>query len=203
MKKLFYAMIIINLLLLVSSVKSYGNTGDEEFRFNRFEPNFEIESEYLTPIQSARQIDTASMNLLFRKNDYISDNSSVYLGITITRAWGDIIRPWGKVDNSAWGIGPMAMKRYQLMNWDKSCLSFESSVGLILYNEDFPAGGEFYNFMWRIGPKYTCYINENSIFSIGYKLMHVSNGQFSGNSRASNNPAYNAKGISISITRKF
>jgi lipid A 3-O-deacylase len=150
-----------------------------------------------------RQIDTLSLNILFSKKSSLDDRLSFYTGATITRAWGNIIHMGARQKNSAFGIGPVYLLRYKALQLAKSSLSFDMSGSLIFYSEDFPAGGDFYNFMWRIGPKFTYQINDNYLLNIGYKLMHVSNGQFSDNLPTVHNPAYNANGISLSITKLF
>jgi hypothetical protein len=54
--------------------------------------------------------------------------------------------------------------------------ALDMSGGFIVYDKTFPAEGRYYNFMWRIGPRFIYKISENSSVNIGYMLMHVSNG---------------------------
>ena len=128
-----------------------------------------------------------------------------YRGITITRAWGDMTRYGITSECDAFGIGPTYLMRIGLKQWQKASFSLEMSSALIFYDENFPTGGDFYDFMWRIGPKFGYRITEDILLIIGYKLMHVSNGQLywpelKGTAR---NPAYNAQGWSISVVRCF
>lgn len=195
MRNLICWIVVFHVLLMCSPEKSYGYEGET------FGSKSEIELEYLIPVEKVREIDTLSLNIL--KENSHDDRLSFYRGVTITRAWGNSIHLGVTRDSSAFGIGPVYLMRYQLLQNNWSTLSFDMSGGLIFYNEDFPAGGDFYNFMWRIGPKFTCQIDDNLLLNIGYKLMHVSNGQWSGSSETSHNPAYNAGGFSLSITRLF
>lgn len=71
------------------------------------------------------------------------------------------------------------------------------SGGLIIYNKRFPAGGEHYNFMRRLGPQLIYKINKSSSVNIGYTWMHLSNGL------NSNNPGDDARRISLGVTAKF
>lgn len=150
------------------------------------EPEMEVELELLYPWEEARNIDTLSLNIL--KAGFSNDQVSFYKGITITRAYGNITHGREIHNSSAFGIGPAYMLRYKLKQWNQSMLSLDMSGSLIIYSENFPAGGDLYNFMWRIGPKFICPIGRNFSLNVGYKLMHVSNGQWSDNEEASHNP---------------
>jgi lipid A 3-O-deacylase len=194
--KLIDSILIFVLFLIGISQNSYGFS-DGNSTEQPFEPGIEIELEYLYSCDSARNIDTLSLNIL--KASSGNDRVSFYKGITITRAYGNITHLGVVSNSSAFGIGPVYMLRYKLKQWNQSTFSLDMSGGLIIYSEDFPAGGDFYNFMWRIGPKYTCHIGDNCLLNIEYKIMHVSNGQWSGSVETSHNPAYNASGFSLSI----
>ncbi|MBP2656199.1 MAG: Lipid 3-O-deacylase-related protein [Firmicutes bacterium] len=136
----------------------------------------EIELEYLTPLDNDRDINTFSIHIL---NKIPAKNSSIsfYNGLTITRPQGEIFSGGEKCDSSA------------------------LSDGLILYNKKFPVEGRIYNFMWRAGPQFSYKFDQNTAVSIGYKLMHVSNG--SSIFGKGHNPSYNASGFSLSIVTHF
>jgi len=51
--------------------------------------------------------------------------------------------------------------------------------------------------MWRIGPRLNYKISENSSVSIGYMLIHVSNGL------KTHNTSYNAHGVSLGFVTNF
>lgn len=204
MRKVIGLFIAFVLILMVTPKTSYG--AEEEnasVQLEKIAPILEIEPEYLAPTAKARQIDTVSLNCLLGNESSYNARLSFYKGITITYAWGNIIHLGVKHENSAFGMGPVYLMRYQVFQWEQASLSCDFSGGLIFYNEKFPAGGDFYNFMWRLGPKFTYQINDNLSLNIGYKIMHVSNGQLSDSESTSHNPAYNASGISLSITEKL
>ncbi|MEN6620696.1 MAG: acyloxyacyl hydrolase [Smithella sp.] len=71
------------------------------------------------------------------------------------------------------------------------------SGGFIVYDKTFPAGGRYYNFMWRIGSQFIYKISKDSSVNVGYMLMHVSNGF------KTHNPGYNARGISLGFVTNF
>ncbi len=160
----------------------------------------EVETERLSPMWENRQLDTISMNVFFhRKAAPRHPNLSFYSGVTISRAWGYITESNIHISDEAVGAGPVYLVRYEPWQWDKLALAVDMSGGIIFYNENFPAGGDFYNFMWRLGPKLIYALNENYAVSIGCKIMHVSNGQH-GRMR---NPSYNGQGFSVSVMKKL
>jgi lipid A 3-O-deacylase len=161
----------------------------------------EMELEYLAPVDGERQIKTVLANIFRIQPNYSGGRWSYYPGLTFTKAWGRLDWENSERDTSACGVGPVFLIRRQLWRRERLTLWFDSSVGLIFYSEDFPAGGDFYNFMWRIGPKLMFKITDRSWLSIGYKLMHVSNGQLFHHDFSSHNPAYNAAGVSLSLIR--
>lgn len=169
-----------------------------------FEPagyGMEVELEYLNPTREHRWIDTVSMNLLINTKELSNPHLSFYYGGTLTRAWGESYRSNGKsyqaYRNSVFGIGPTALLRYTPIQRERFFLSVDASGSLIFYTEDFPVGGDFYNFMWRIGPKVSYQLNEHVWGNLSYKWMHVSNGQ------SKNNPGYDGKGWSMGLTYQF
>lgn len=159
----------------------------------------EISWDYLTPTAKSRDLDTVSLHIFNKISE--TKNRSVYRGITITRARGDILtrQQTQPQDSSAVGIGPVYMVRNEKYHSGKLTAAIDMSGGLILYNKRFPAGGEHYNFMWRIGPQFIYKFNKDSSVSIGYMLMHVSNGLHS----QSHNPSYNAHGVSFGFVKYF
>jgi lipid A 3-O-deacylase len=130
---------------------------------------------------------------------------------------GDMTRNdvYSKCD--AYGIGPTGMIRLRLMGLnfmgysegDVIELSFDMSGAVIFWNKDFPPGGDFYDFMWRVGPKLSCLIGAKTVLNVGYKWMHVSNGQWewhglkTDGTATEHNPAWNAKGITVTIVTYF
>lgn len=184
MRKLIFLVIIINFFLACLPGRSYCYANDSKL---------ELDWDYLTPTAKSRNLDTVSLHIL----DKISEtkNRSVYRGITITRPYGNIIpdRQAQTQDSSTVGIGPILMVRNEKFHSGKLTVAVDMSGGLIFYDKKFPAGGEHYNFMWRIGPQFIYKFTPASSISIGYIFMHVSNGLHS----EIHNPSYNAHGVSL------
>jgi len=191
MRKIICLVIILNILLGFMPEKSLASSGSTER---------EIELEYLTPLDNDRDINTFSIHIL---NKIPAKNSSIsfYNGLTITRPQGEIFSGGEKCDSSAFGIGPVYLARYEPFHSGKLAFSLDMSDGLILYNKKFPVEGRIYNFMWRAGPQFSYKFDQNTAVSIGYKLMHVSNG--SSIFGKGHNPSYNASGFSLSIVTHF
>ena len=160
---------------------------------------YELEFDYMTAVHYDRDIDTVSLHILKKVSETSSQSRTFYRGVTLTRPWGDIIDHGKKKNSDSFGAGPIYMIRYQKKISEKFSGVLDISGGLILYTDKFPAGGEHYNFMWRIGPKFVYKFNENSSMNIGYMWMHVSNGLHGSN----NNPSYDSNGVSLGIDVKF
>lgn len=186
MRKIICSVIVTIFLLLYPSVKSYSQPAA---------PQPELEWDYLIPVQSDRNLDTISLHIL--KKISKTQNKSIYHGITITHPSGDITWENQRKNSSALGIGPIYMLRYEKAHSNKLSATLDISGGIILYDKRFPAGGEYYNFMWRISPKLMYRISKNASLNIGYTLMHVSNGL------KENNPSYDARGVSIAYAENF
>nr|WP_092074661.1 acyloxyacyl hydrolase [Dendrosporobacter quercicolus]NSL47627.1 acyloxyacyl hydrolase [Dendrosporobacter quercicolus DSM 1736]SDN07360.1 Lipid A 3-O-deacylase (PagL) [Dendrosporobacter quercicolus] len=187
MRRFIYLIIFINFLLICLPGKSYCHAASSQIK---------LEWDHLRPtMRSDRNLDTMSLHLFEKFIE--TPNRSMYRGITITRPRGDITWKNQNKNSSAVGIGPAYMLRFGKHYSAKLSAAFDISGGLIIYNKRFPAGGEYYNFMWRIGPKFIYKINEISSLSIGYTRMHVSNGL------RTNNPSYEAHGVSLGFITKF
>ncbi|HBF38606.1 MAG TPA: hypothetical protein DDW50_14965 [Firmicutes bacterium] len=92
---------------------------------------------------------------------------------------------------------------------DVVALYFDMSGAVIFWNKDFPTRGDFYDFMWQVGPKLCCQVGEKTVLNIGYKWMHISNEQWEWQGlktdfqATENNPSYNAKGITLTMVHYF
>jgi lipid A 3-O-deacylase len=205
MRKLYLVAIITTFLLLSSAANAFGYLEAQDTQA-------ELELEYFAPLhENSRDIKTATLNL--QSVHYADDFLSVHSGWTITRAWGDMDRRGVQSSCNAWGIGPSGQIRLRLMGFnflgysggDLAELSLDMSGAVIIWNKDFPTGGDFYDFMWRVGPKLSCLIGEHTVLNIGYKIMHVSNGQWEWHDGKTDfkatdrNPSWNAKGLTITI----
>lgn len=190
MRNLICLVVIINFLLVCISGMSYCYASDSKL---------EMDWDYLTPIAKTRDLDTVSLHILNKISE--TKDRSVYRGITITRVQGNIIfkQQTQAQESSAVGIGPVYMVRNVKYRSGKLSAAVDMSGGFIVYNKKFPAGGEYYNFMWRIGPQFIYKFSPNSSVNIGYMLMHVSNGLHF----ETHNPSYNAHGVSFAFVTDF
>lgn len=184
MVRLFYLVMIINFLLSCLPIvpSCYAAAAKSE-----------LDWDYLTPTAKSRDLDTMSLHILNKISE--TNGRSVYRGFTITKAYGEITpsqQIWQE-DSSAVGVGPIYLIRNEKLHSGKLTVSIDMSGGLILYDKEFPVGGEHYNFMWRIGPQFMYKFTPTSVVNIGYTFMHVSNGLHS----EIHNPSYNAHGVTI------
>lgn len=186
MRRIICLVILINFLFIFLPGRSYCHPADTKL---------ELEWDHLTPYGNTRDLDTVSLHILNKISE--TENKSLYRGITITRPRGDIILENQKQNSSAVGTGPVYMLRYEKNYSSKLSAALDISGGFIVYNKRFPAGGEYYNFMWRIGPRLIYKTGKNSSVNIGYMLMHVSNGL------RTNNPSYDAHGVSLGFVAHF
>lgn len=186
-RKFMCFAIVINFLLIFMMGKSYCYAANSKL---------ELDWDYLTPFTSNRDIDTVSLHIFKKISE--KNHRSVYRGITITRPYGSIDFTKQNQDSSAVGIGPVYMIRNEKELSGKLSAALDLSGGFIVYDKIFPAGGRYYNFMWRVGPQFVYKTSENSSVNIGYMLMHVSNGGLGGH-----NPSYNAHGVSLGFVTNF
>jgi len=165
--------------------------------------NIRFDLEYLRPTQDNRNIKTLSLNWLFGRGRFANNPFKLGYGITTTYAWGSIIRDDEshqkvELENKAFGIGPVFQLRYELFINDRFSISPEFLGGLIFYSSKFPAGGDIYNFMWRIGTTVNYrFSNSKYTLGVGVKWMHISNGQ----KFFPKNPSYNARGFGFFVAR--
>lgn len=184
MRQLVYLVMVITFFLICTSGTSYCYASGSEL---------EMDWDYLKPWHMKnRYIDTVSLHML--ENISETNSRSIYRGITITRPYGYIK---DHKESSAFGIGPVYMIRNNIHSFGKLSAALDMSGGIILYDQEFPVGGRFYNFMWRIGPRLTYKISESSSVNVGYMLMHVSNGL------KNHNPSYEAHGFSMGFVKKY
>ena len=143
--------------------------------------------EYLWPIDEDRNIRTINLNGYYRIKEINAVELSLYAGLTATYATGDITQLEGElsegtlseIDYRSDGIGMGPGILAELCLWRAVNVSFrlDAGVNFILYNQDFPAGGDRYNFLWRAGPVVTYRFGNSRDIGLGWLWMHVSNGQ--------------------------
>jgi hypothetical protein len=128
----------------------------------------------------------------------------LYGGITATRAWGHIIQARDStgdttLESSATGAGGYFELRWEPFAFGPVAFRLNASPGIILYSTHFPAGGDIYNFMLRVGPDVVVRVGEKTYVALGYRWMHVSNGQGLG----AFNPSYEGQGAGIALGWRF
>lgn len=154
-----------------------------------------IEFEYTTPIGNERDLNTLTVHSMQKLSTV--NGHDLYRGFTLTRPRGDIFWEGQTLNSSAFGLGPVYMLRFEKPYSAKFAGAIDVSGGLMLYNKRFPAGGEYYNFMWRIGPRLLYRLNQTTQLQLGYTWLHVSNGL------SKKNPGYDSNGISFGIMHNF
>lgn len=165
---------------------------------------FETGTEYLTPTKRDRRIQTISQNVYLGVEFFKKIHFSVYVGITLTYAWGYILQ-WDehfndvRHNNSAAGAGPVFLLRLEPLIYHRVSLSGDFSGGIIFYSGSFPYGGDIYNFMLRAGGSVKYRFNRKLAVSLDGKWMHVSNAQ----GLNPHNPSYEGAGISLGLVRYF
>ncbi len=164
---------------------------------------------YFYPIEESRNIRTANINAFYPFHEFEKINLSLYAVMTATYATGDITQLEGELEegtlrevnfeNSAFGIGPGLSVDMGLLRVSKLSFHLNGTGSFILYNNEFPAGGDYYNFMWRGGPKIEFDFGRSRAIGLLFQWMHVSNGQGVG----SQNPSYDAEGVALQFTGFF
>lgn len=164
----------------------------------------EIGAEYLTPTRYVNQIKTISLHGFFWKKRFENISVKISTGFICTYAWG-ISRQFNELGDSvllitnhktsAFGAGPVFQVDPTIMKFKRLSVIAEANFGVILYSNRFPYGGDVYNFIFKAGPSLDYKINANSSFRIGYRWMHISNGQGNGN----HNPFYEGYGLNVSF----
>ncbi len=171
--------------------------------------NITISLQYMTPTEEDRDIRTTNIDLHFYLADVEQLNLLINWGFIATYATGNITQLEGSLaegnltevqhENSAFGIGPGILLDFRLGGTDKWSFHLQGLGNFIVYNKRFPAGGDYYNFMWRGGPSFKYKIDSSKAVDIGYHWAHISNGQ----GESAKNPSYEAKGFILRFVGFF
>lgn len=169
----------------------------------------QLSIEDLWPISADRDIRTINLNAYYPIKEFDLIDLSIQFGLTATYANGETTQLEGEpsegtlrqveYDNEALGLGPVIQAELCVWPGESFSLHFDASGGFILYNKDFPAGGDRYNFMWRAGPMFRYALTTDMQLGLGWQWMHVSNGQGSG----PENPSYDAMGLKLQFLLVF
>ena len=202
MKKLKY------LPLIFAAIQIHAQTGLDSIIRKTNSSKLEMGTEYLVPTRFNNQITTTNFNCYFWKKKFDKNYLSASVGLTGTYAWGfsdQIINPTDstteiyRYKTTGIGLGPILQVEHTILKINRFSLVGEASGGVILYSNRFPYGGDYYNFMFRMGPSISFRISKTGYLKAGYRWMHVSNGKGFGNQ----NPFYEAQGAGISFIKMF
>ena len=165
--------------------------------------------EYYEPIEDDRNIRTWNLNMYYPVGAIEDINLSFDAVLTATYATGDITQLEGELfegtlrdvnyKNSAVGIGPGILADLRLLEMGQLSFHVDAGISAILYNKNFPAEGDCYNFMERVGFALKFPLENNQSVGIGCYGMHVSNGQGTG----PRNPSYDAEGMRLTYEFRF
>jgi hypothetical protein len=158
----------------------------------------ELGAEHLWPTHGDRDIQTTSLNAFVGRSLFHQAWVAWRAGVTATYAAGSIVQfdeqfHDVRFADTALGFGPAFVLRVQTPELARFTLGIEGSGAFVLYSRDFPAGGDLYNFMWRAGLQLEYRACAACWIGVGYRVMHVSNGQGLG----PQNPSYEARGLSV------
>lgn len=166
--------------------------------------NYITAFEYYYPKNGDRQIHSVFSYTLFGYEFVNKLHYSLYGGIVWTYAWGNI-EQWDdnfntkRFDANASGIGPIFLIEVDFLRLKRFYISGDLLFGIILYNTNFPPGGDIYNLFFKIGPSFGFVVSDTTSLNLGIRFMHVSNGQGLGNF----NPSYEGIGLSFSVQKSF
>ncbi|MFZ2323616.1 MAG: hypothetical protein WAV89_07965 [Ignavibacteriaceae bacterium] len=198
-------MIVIFFMFYTTPSYPQNDTTSNNFESSSLPIKFlEFGLEYYSPSHWNRQIKTININGFIGKEFVQSIGLHLFAGATITHAWGNIIavnknNKEEKFQTSAMGIGPVVLVRVQPLSIGRFSFSVDGLGGIILYNKSFPPGGDYYNFMFRLGGTIAFYLGNDLNLNIGLRRMHISNGQGVGPF----NPFYEGTGLSLNIYKQI
>lgn len=151
----------------------------------------------LLPLHDNRQIATTSLHWRRREKAFFGDRLTLRLGATVTRATGRIEQLGDQgaytLASPGWGAGPALDSRFTLLARDGWRLTLDSTVAVLLYDRRFPTGGKHHNGMLQAGPSVGATLAGGSRIDVGWRWMHVSNGQGLG----PHNPSYEGTGLTV------
>jgi len=160
--------------------------------------------EYMAPYDASRMIRTVSVNVYPSVQFFKRVHLSLGAGITATYAWGNIVQYGQNFQNvvmptAAFGIGPGILVRFEPLIVGRFSISLDVNLAFVLYTSHFPAGGDVYNIMSRLGGSICYRVTKRDKIALGGRWMHVSNGQ----GFTEHNPSYPAGGANISVIHYF
>jgi hypothetical protein len=161
---------------------------------------FDGEEEYYFPTKSDRPIQSGFVNVVSGL-EWVPGHLAFLGGVTTTGAEGYILQYNAqfqnvRYDTAALGIGPMFLLSWAPLHMGRVSLALDAVGAIVFYDTHFPAGGDIYNFTWRLGGAVAVRIVPTISLSAGGRWMHVSNGQGLG----PQNPSYEGAGFHLGVT---
>lgn len=158
----------------------------------------EVQLEYMDHrLFHNRHIDNYSIHVYqeWKKNGSVS----LHKGLTLTRGLGYLRKdndPRHR-DSRAVGFGPSFMLRWQRQLSGKLYGGIDATGSFLIYDHVFPADSRTFGFMWRTGPRLSYKWNEDDSLTLGYSVMHCSNGM------KTRNLGYNGVGFMLGYQHRF
>ena len=202
-------IIVVTCMVMLYSLVTFAGpsrqlTHRDSLFLSRMRFKLDAGAEYMAPYDASRMIRTVSLNVYPSVQFFERVHLSIGVGITTTYAWGNIVQlgqnfqPY-TLQTAAFGIGPGFLIRFEPLIVGRFSISLDVNEALILYTENFPAGGDVYNFMSRLGGSICYRVTRRDKIALGGRWMHVSNGQ----GFTQHNPSYPAGGANISVIHYF
>jgi hypothetical protein len=158
----------------------------------------DFETEYYVPQWQSRQITTVFANGLVGV-DLLHGFVRTSAGLSGTAAWGSINQRGAVYTTRVGGVGPIFLLQVCPIRLGRFSLTLDGLGGIVFYSSDFPPGGSFYNFTWRLGGTLAVRLTDRLSLTAGARWMHVSNGQ----GLNPHNPAYQATGLLAGMLYTF
>jgi hypothetical protein len=155
---------------------------------------WDFQAEYLKHNKSDKHVD--NYNLHVYKHLWNNDYLSFYYGGTASIANGYMDKD-EKKDSDAFGIGPSIMGRLEFNPFGSFYTGLEVGGTMRFFTKAHPAGGRAYDFLWRVGPRFSYKLGNYSALGLTLLYAHASNGM------NSHNPGYEMKGVNLDFEYKF
>ena len=155
---------------------------------------WDFQAEYLKHNKSDKHVD--NYNLHVYKHLWNNEYLSLYYGGTASIANGYMDKD-EKKDSDAFGIGPSIIGRLEFNPFGSFYTGLEVGGTMRFFTKAHPAGGRAYDFLWRVGPRFSYKLGNYSALGLTLLYAHASNGM------NSHNPGYEMKGVNLDFEYKF
>lgn len=151
--------------------------------------------DYYEPLHADRQIHLVNVGVQLREKRLDSLPLSLRIGVLAQHARGEItqlndsLQPY-TLDSPGVGLGVSGEARLRL--W--SGLHLDASAAPMVYDRRFPAGGDYYNGMFQVGPSFTWKMGDAQ-WTVGARWMHISNGRC----LCARNPSTEGRGLALRV----